>query len=513
MSSKLVREFMADSAVQYKGLDAVKWLVGKEVQVLKYEELEAEEIKVRHGIVAEGFTKQQISIVGFTSVEWIEAYLGIATTNNTAVPLDAQMKAEELYELIDRSDSAAVFLSKKLEATIPALLAACPKVKKIWLLEGEPETASEEVGSLAALKALGEKSDADAAPTAEDIAMIIFTSGTTGKSKGVMLSQGNLAENVKALMFSSGAGVPLLNVLPIHHAFCLVMDWLRGFANGAVICINDSFMHMVRNMGIFQPVSMLMVPLMIETVYKRLKNADPNVPKEIIAQKVFGGKLKLIFAGGAHLDPYYIEKFKEYGVAVMEGYGMSECSPVISANVPGAFKPGSVGKPLSNVELKFEDGEILVRGSSVMKQYYKMPNETNEALKDGWLHTGDKGYLDEDGFLFINGRIKNLIILSNGENISPEELENKLALNELIGEVIITGENNGLKAHIYPDPDTTQGMDETELTEKLQAVLDEFNSTQPTYRRIVGLRVRKYPFIKNATRKIKRTEIDRDEPV
>ena len=256
-----------------------------------------------------------------------------------------------------------------------------------------------------------------------------------------------------------------------------------------------------------------MVPLMVETIYKRLSATSPLIPKKLVAAKAFGGNLKTIFTGGAHLDPFYIEKFAEYGVNIYEGYGMSECSPVISCNMPGNFKTGSIGRPLSNAEISFEDGEILVKGSSVMKGYYQMPEETAETLRDGWLHTGDKGYLDEDGFLFINGRIKNLIILSNGENISPEEIENKLALGKLVGEVVVTGENNGLTARIYPDQDvvSSKRMNDEKVRTELQAFLDSYNKTQPTYRQITGLVVRKNPFIKSATKKIKRQEALIDE--
>ena len=272
---------------------------------------------------------------------------------------------------------------------------------------------------------------------------------------------------------------------------------------------------MVKNMGLFKPDVMLMVPMMIETIYKRLASVDPAIPKKVVAAQVFGGNLKIIFTGGAHLDPYYIDQFAEYGVEVLEGYGMSECSPVISSNTPEIHKAGSIGKPLSNVEVGFENGEILVRGSSVMKGYYNMPQETAATLKDGWLHTGDKGYLDEDGFLFINGRVKNLIILSNGENISPEEIENKLALHALVGEVIVTGEKNGLTARIYPEQEVVaaKGLNEEAVKTALQEeVLDQYNKNQPTYRQITGLVVRKNPFIRNATKKIKRQEALIDEP-
>ena len=187
---------------------------------------------------------------------------------------------------------------------------------------------------------------------------------------------------------------------------------------------------------------------------------------------------------------------------------MSECSPVITTNTVDNHKPGSIGKPLANVQLKFEDGEILVKGSSVMKGYYNMPEETAATLEDGWLHTGDKGYLDEDGYLFINGRVKNLIIMSNGENISPEEMENKLALNPLISEVIITGNKTGLTANIYPDEDYAQrqGWSSSDIHNELQNFIDKYNNGQPSYRHITSIVVRTEPFIRNTTGKIKRND-------
>ena len=515
--SKLVREFIDENCAEYAEHDAIRWLVKKEVHSLSYGELNENATAIRKGLLAEGFDHDHISLIGTTSPEWICSFLGIITGTCASVPLDPQMPVEDLIPLVNRSDSTGLFLGAKCAAMLPALLEGCPQLKKVWLLEGvEDPTILESnprVETLEQLKA--QAGDADAFPARDELCMIIFTSGTTGLAKGVMLTQHNLAENVKALSFKTGIGVPLLNVLPIHHAFCLVMDWLRGFNAVAIICINDSFIHMVRNMGIFKPKSMLMVPLMIETLYKRLANADPSLPKEAVGKKVFGGDLHFIFSGGAHLEPEYIEKLAEYGVTVLEGYGMSECSPVISANMPYSFKPGSVGKPLPNVELGFSDeGEILIKGSSVMKEYYKMPKETDEALRDGWLHTGDKGYLDEDGFLFINGRVKNLIILSNGENISPEEIEGRLALADLVGEVVVVGDGNGLAAHIYPDQDVVaaQKLAGDDLKAALQQVIDEYNRDQPSYRQVVGLVVRKNPFNKTATRKIKRQEVLIDEP-
>ncbi len=513
----LIRDVLENSVEKFADIKAVKWLQKKEILERSYKELMENVVAVRKGLLAEGFEGKHIALIGNSSVEWIESYLGIITGNTVAVPLDAGLPGEDLIDLINRSDAEGLFLSPKGVALLDAILAACPKLRKIWLLqEEEAEATNEKVVSLAELKKAAGDNAADAdRPNPEDVATIIFTSGTTGKSKGVMLTQDNLATNVAYVRYTAEPGTAMLSVLPIHHAFCLVMDWLKGFSLGATVCINDSLLHMVKNMGVFKPQVILMVPMMVETIYKRLSAADPSIPKQALAANVFGGNLKIIFTGGAHLDPFYIDKFAEYGVNIYEGYGMSECSPVISSNMPGDNKPGSIGRPLENAEIAFDNGEILVKGSSVMKGYYQMPEETAETLKDGWLHTGDKGYLDEDGFLFINGRVKNLIILSNGENISPEEIENKLALGALVGEVIVTGENNGLTARIYPDQDVVQakGLSAEEIQAGLQAFLDEYNKNQPTYRQITGLIVRKNPFIRSATKKIKRQEALIDEPL
>ncbi|MDD7404104.1 MAG: AMP-binding protein [Butyribacter sp.] len=512
----LIRDILEESEKKYADIPAVKWLKKKEMQQRTYGELMQNVAAVRKGLLANGFQKKHVALLGNSSAEWMESYLGVITGSTVAVPLDAGLPAEDLTDLINRSDAEALFLSPKKKSLLDTILAECPKLQKVWLLQEEPvEEEDEKVSSYAELKTIGSNNENDEkSPEEEDIATIIFTSGTTGKSKGVMLTQKNLAENVLSVDFVTNPGSIVLSVLPIHHAYCLVMDWLKGFSLGVTVCINDSLLHMVRNMGIFKPDIMLMVPMMIETIYKRLSAADPAIPKQILAEKVFGGNLKIIFTGGAHLDSFYIDEFAQYGIDVLEGYGMSECSPVISSNTQANHKTGSIGRPLSNVEISFEDGEILVRGSSVMKGYYKMPEETKETLKDGWLHTGDKGYQDEDGYLFINGRVKNLIILSNGENISPEEIENKLALGELVGEVIVTGENNGLTARIYPDQEIVQakGMEPEMVQEKLQEFLDAYNKTQPTYRQITGLVVRKNPFIRSSTKKIKRQEALIDEP-
>ena len=492
----IIANLLENTVEKYPDTPAVRWIVKKQIPEKTYAELNSDRNKVASALLKNGFEGKQVS------------------TKMTAVPLDPLLPPLELCDLINRSDSEALFIAPKLASLIDTVKENCPAVRLYVVLNQEPSKDP----SILSFKEFiadesGEAIPDEKRPEPDDVCTIIFTSGTTGKPKGVMLSQRNLYDDVTNVIVNFDPGTTMLSVLPVHHAYCLVMDWLKGFSLGATIYINDSLLHMLRNIGIVQPQILLMVPLMIETIGKRLAAVDSDVPKRDIAKQVLGQNLEYIFSGGAHLDPAYITLFEEYGIKVCEGYGMSECSPTISTNGQNGNKPGSVGKVLANMQVRFVDGEIQVKGSNVMKGYYKMPKETEEAFMDGWLRTGDLGRIDEDGYLYITGRLKNLIILSNGENVSPEEIENVMLTDDLVGEVVIAGEENGLAARIYPDADVAEarGLSPEEVAAALQGILDAYNKTQPSYRAITSLKIRKYPFIKNSTKKIIRAKMDIDE--
>ncbi|MCR4922864.1 MAG: acyl--CoA ligase, partial [Lachnospiraceae bacterium] len=328
-----------DTVNAYSDRVLVKWLNKKDICEKTYGEMDADITKVRKGLASLGYSASHIALIGETSPYWICCYFGIVTGDNVAVPLDANLPAEELIDLLNRSDSEALFISPKLEAVASAAKEKCPKLKNIWFLEEETEGKE----TMATVMASARDKDAKE-PGEDDVVTIIFTSGTTGKSKGVVLTHRNLYDNVENVEYVGKDNGTTLSVLPIHHAYCLVMDWLKTLSIGTTVCINDSFMHMIRNMSIFNPSTMLMVPMMIETIYKKLQ-----VTKDPVSANVFGKNLETIYTGGAHLDPFYIDEFAKYGIEVIEGYGMSECSPVISTNVKGKNKPGSIGKPLKNV--------------------------------------------------------------------------------------------------------------------------------------------------------------------
>ncbi|MCI5713990.1 MAG: AMP-binding protein, partial [Lachnospiraceae bacterium] len=379
-------------------------------------------------------------------------------------------------------------------------LKTCPGLKHVIGIK--EESAVKE--ALSFWKLLGEQETGFSyEPKPEELATIMFTSGTTGKSKGVMLSHRNLAENATCLDMKFEPGTVLLSVLPIHHAYCLSMDILKALSVGAVICINDSLLRVAKNIKLFEPNIILMVPLMIETFAKKLEEVS-WMPAALVRAKVFGKQFHTICSGGAYLNPAYLKTFQRYGITILQGYGMTECSPVISTNLSWDSKVGSVGKLLPNCEAKTVDEELWIKGSSVMMGYYHMPEQTEEALEDGWLKTGDLGYVDEDGFVFLTGRKKNLIITPNGENISPEEIENKIGENRLVQEVLVRDSEGVIEAEIFPDYEYAAKKRIKDIQKELQKIIDAYNEKTPTYKRVFKLKVREVEFEKNTTKKIKR---------
>ncbi|MDY3730883.1 MAG: AMP-binding protein [Candidatus Choladocola sp.] len=340
-------------------------------------------------------------------------------------------------------------------------------------------------------------------PKPDQLATSMFTSGTTGKSKGVMLTHRNLAENATCLDMKLPERSVLLSVLPIHHAYCLSMDILKGVSLGSIICINDSLIRMAKNIKLFAPNIILMVPLMIETMAKKLEDAA-GLPPEIVKREVFGEQFQTICSGGAYLPPSMLDLFGKYGITILQGYGMTECAPVISTSVSWNIRKGSVGQLMPNCEAKVVDEELWVKGSSVMQGYYKMPQETKETLVDGWLRTGDLGYVDEEGFVYLTGRKKNLIITKNGENVSPEELENKIGENRLVQEILVREKEGMIEAEIFPDYEYAGKKGITDLQAALQEVIDRYNSGAPSYKKVYRLKVRETEFPKTPSKKIKR---------
>ncbi|MCI7322999.1 MAG: AMP-binding protein, partial [Lachnospiraceae bacterium] len=410
------------------------------------------------------------------------------------------LPAEEMCELINRADVTVFVVDEVRKDVADIVKERCPNLK--YLISMQKEESDEE--SLSFVQLLKEyEGSFDFAPERESLCTIMFTSGTTGKSKGVMLTHSNLADNATCLDMKIPPRTVILSVLPIHHAYCLSMDILKGISLGSIICINDSLLHVVKNIKLFKPNMILMVPLMIETMAKKLESTAMLSPK-LIKNKVFGEQFHTICSGGAYLNPDYLDLFAKYGITILQGYGMTECAPVISTTVSWDIRKGSVGHLLPNCEGKSVDGELWVRGSSVMQGYYKMPKETSEALVDGWLCTGDLGYVDEDGFVYLTGRKKNLIITKNGENVSPEEIENKIGENRFVQEILVRENEGVIEAEIFPDYEYVKKKHVKDIRAKLQEIIDTYNESAPAYKKVYSLKVRETEFEKTTSKKIKR---------
>ena len=443
------------------------------------------------------------AVIGTTSSEYLTAWFGIQCSGNVSVPIDTSNSVDNIISEINRSDSEIVFFEDKHMKNLERFRNECPAVKYFVNLAKKHDDIlflgdiiSEYSGKTPEIKEL----------SLDDTAAILFTSGTTGISKGVMLSHGNLIDNVTCFDDGDFHGKRILSILPVHHVYCFTCDILCGLCHGATLCVNDSLMHIVRNFGLFQPHTSTFVPMIAATILNKMQmSAKDGADKIAIRKAVFGENFEAIFSGGAYLSPEIIEGYKEFGMSISQGYGMTECSPRICSAVRNSSKPDSVGKIVNGCEVKIVDGEIWVKSKSVMKGYYKNPEETAKSLTpDGWLMTGDLGHKDDEGYLYITGRKKNLIILSNGENVSPEELENCFASFAPIKEIVVYSEDETIKAQIYPDPDYVSD----DIQAEINAKVEEVNNTFPPAKRIVNVIFRDREFVKTASRKIIRAKIN-----
>lgn len=501
MSVQNLRDIVKYSAKTYGNQAAYRYKVNKEIEEKNYNEVNKDSMAFSRMIEAFGMKGKHTAIIGTTSYQWIISFFGVTNSASVAVPIDVQLPADAICELLERADVEMLVFDEIRTDVAAAVKEKCPRVKYIISMQAEEEKD----GYLSWKKIVEEhQGEYETEINPDQLCTILFTSGTTGMSKGVMLSHRNLTDNATCLDMKIPAGTVSMTILPINHVYCLTMDIIKGMYIGVTSCINDSIMRVQKNLKLFKPDMMLVVPLVLESIYAKLKAAGNLLPKKVIANQAFGGNLKTICSGGAYLDPDYVEKFAEYGITILQGYGMTECSPVISNNVEWDNRVGSVGKLLPNCEGKIVDEEIWVKGSSVMMGYYKMPKETAEALEDGWLKTGDLGYIDEDNFVYITGRKKNLIILANGENVSPEEIENQISKADLVKEIIVREKDKVIQAEIFPDYEYAKKKFIRDIPAKLQEIIDEYNSDAPVYRRVLDLVVRETEFEKNTSRKIKR---------
>lgn len=500
-----LRDLIMESAACYGDKVFIRERAGKNVIEHSYNDLRDDALRLVSFLRKLTGGRIHAAVTGVTCYAYLVSYFGTVMSNDIIVPLDAQLGTEDLIDHLQRSDSEILFCDKRHAAMLPEIRNACSKIHTciVW-----QDTAVEGSLTLADILADNPVSTEDIAIDPASCSSILYTSGTTGKSKGVMLRHSNLIDNAMCQDNESTPEDSLLTVLPIHHAYCFTCDILLSLRYGTTVCVNDSLLHISQNLQFFQPTTILLVPMIADTIYRKIKaaaQAKPEIPVAAIAQNVFGGRMQVIYSGGAYLNPELAEAYRSFGFIMAQGYGMTECSPRISTASRSIVTHEDVGQVVNGCEIKIVDGEIWAKSPSVMIGYYNNPEATEETLtEDGWLRTGDLGYVNEENRLFITGRKKNLIILANGENVSPEELENKFSGVDFAAEVLVYAEDDLICAEITPNPEfVTAGGDVVKaFTEHVAAI----NKQLPPSKAIHRLRVREVEFDKTPSKKIKRQQ-------
>ena len=505
-----------------------------------------------------GFAGKRIAIIGETCHEWFESYFAIISAGAVAIPFDKELLYDQIKGFIEIAKANAIIMSPKYSQKYEEL-AAAGVFDNLELVIRIDDGTEWTVGDDKLVKfsefvkrgeGLARDTDADIMRrnARGDMSIMLFTSGTTGSSKCVMLSERNQIACVKSAVRATDfyEHDVLLSVLPVHHTYELTIN-VAIQSLGATVCINDNLKNVVKNLGIFKPTGIVIVPLFATTFHKKIvesvkKKGKENQLKigmaasgamrkvgvdmrrklfsEILA--AFGGNLQKIICGGAAMNPELMKFFDNLGITLCEGYGITECSPLIAVNPYYARKKGSVGPACDCCEARIDaesvdengnlTGEIQVRGENVMLGYYENPEANAEVFtEDGWFRTGDIGRMDKDGYLYITGRCKSVIVLENGKNVFPEEIEEYLEQIEQISEVVVVGrqkegeETVVLTAVVYPDFNAYErNTDIGDIASDIKKRIAEINKILPSFKQIRNIEIRKTEFEKTTTRKIKR---------
>lgn len=444
---------------------------------------------------------ERVAIFSENRPEWVFAFYAVWNRKGINVPIDFMSTSEEVAYILNDCRPSVVFSSKNLKPVIEKAIEECILKPQVIVFD---EVSPKEESCQLDLQA--ENND--------DVALIIYTSGTTGSPKGVMLSYGNLYSNVECITGKNVIGHDdrLIALLPLHHAFPLQGTMLMPlYAGGTVIFLNQlSSDEIIKTLQKYKVTFILGVPRLFNLFHaavtgkinahfaarmllKLSRAADSYSFGRLLFKKVqttFGGHINYFISGGAKLDPVVAKDYKAMGFKILEGYGMTEMAPLISFNPPEKIKIGSVGKAFEEISLKVTEDEILVKGPNVMKGYYGKPAETEEVLKDGWIFTGDLGYVDKDGYIFITGRKKEIIILPNGKNLNPEEIENKLLTFPYIKEVGVFQKDGQLFAVIFPDFTLMQQDNVINIQETIKwNIIDKYNLSTASYKKIFNFEI------------------------
>lgn len=536
-----------------------RYYEGKDIQSMTYATFGTQVREAAAAFTAMGLCGEKIVVIGETSPQWVCTYLGALAAGCVIVPMDKELDTEEIRRFIAMVDARAIVYSKSFnEKFIKSISDGDTGIRYfIPITPAYDSSFDNKVIAFDQLLTCGrERVERDGyhypiVRNREKLAEMLFTSGTTGTSKCVMLCQKNIFAAVNAAVETVcfSADDVVVSVLPIHHTYEL-MCVLAEMVYGIEICINDSLRHVMKNFQLFKPTGLVLVPLFINTMYAKIWSEAQKSKKETILKAglatsktlmavgidarrkifksvldAFGGRLDHIICGGAKLNPDLIAAFEDFGISIFEGCGITECSPLTCVTPYFARKYGSVGPAVPCCRVRIDEktgsgeneegyveGEIQIKGDNVMLGYYNNP-EANEAAftTDGWYRTGDIGYMDGDGYVYITGRMKSVIVLENGKNVFPEEIEEYLGKIDTICESVVVGRKAPdsdaiiLTAVVFPAYDKfPTGASEELIRESIRNSINAMNRRLPGFKQVKAVEYRQTEFEKTTSKKIKR---------
>lgn len=496
---------------------------------------------------------KRIAVIGENRFEWEIAYLAIVCGTGIVVPLDKSLPENELKRLIERSGVEAIFYSGKYQDKLKKMvLEGTGKLKH--LISMDTKTHSNGIYSQSELIEIGNvllkngnREFLDSKIDPEEVNIMLFTSGTTSESKVVALCHRNLCSNLMDIgtVLDIDSSDRILSFLPLHHVFECTVGFLFSLYRGCQTSFCDGIRHILENLNEYEITFASFVPAIYENMYKNIikklekdgklqtvrlleekyKDSTMEEKKEVFKEihQIFGGNIKLFISGAAALDKNVEETFRKWGINLCQGYGLTETSPVIGVETNNEFRVGSIGKTLPHVKARIENpnsegmGELVVKGPNIMLGYFQNEEATKEVLIDNWFYTGDLACIDEDGYIFIKGRKKSVIVLKNGKNIFPEEMENLVNRIEGVKESFIFGKSNKkdkddikIYVKIVYDKDIVKNAYKVETEQEIYSAINkrikEINKTMPPYKAIRGVVLTETPLIKTTTSKIKRQE-------
>lgn len=515
---------------------------------ITYEQFKNDVIYVGTSLIKKGFLNKRIAVVGKNSYKWCVSYLA-ASIVGIVVPIDKELHTDDIINFMNVSNSVCILGDDK---NLNSVLDEIQKVENpdtIFSSFDNNDSSNSfdnllEEGKKLYLAGYEEFDKITIDP--DELRILLFTSGTTGNAKGVCLSQRNICSNITSIygIVKVKRSDLFFSILPLHHTYECTIGFLLPIYSGASIAHCEGLRYIAKNMQEFHPSVILCVPLLLENLHKNIvKNMNKSLPekyvkknenpyselpfymKSIVRTKVkntLGGRLRVFIVGAAAPNPNIVADFRSLKLNVLQGYGLTECAPLVAGNTDFFQKDDSAGLPIPNVEYKIDNpnsegvGEIIVKGPNVMLGYYENEKETRKVLKDGWFHTGDLGKIDKNGYLYITGRCKSVIVTKNGKNIYPEEVEYYLNDNPLISESLVLGiqkENDDetyINAQIYPNIEAIKEYlkgsmpTKEEINKLISDAVSSVNKKLPNYKHIKSFVIRDKEFEKTTTQKVKR---------